>query len=114
MCVGGHLTSKSVILQGTLVSHLKLVMLKDLLNFINYYYVNILGLRVKDMVLAGKLAICAVILHNLAVHHGDNGDAFENEAQLPSRREPTVPEGDNQVGPARERRRNEIVRYFTR
>ena len=73
-----------------------------------------LGLRVKDMVFAGKLATCAVILHNLAVRHGDFGDAFENEARIPSRREPTVPEGHNQVGQARERRRNEIVNYFTR
>ena len=73
-----------------------------------------LGLRVKDMVFAGKLATCAVILHNLAVRHGDFGDAFENEARIPSRREPTVPEGHNQVGQARERRRNEIVNYFNR
>ena len=64
------------------------------------------------MVLAGKLATCAVILHNLAIRHGDLGDAFENEAQLPPLREPTVPEGLNQAGPARERRRNEIVGYF--
>ena len=55
------------------------------------------------MVFAGKLATCAVILHNLAIRHGDNGDAFANEAQLPSRREPTVPEGHNQAGQGRER-----------
>ena len=65
------------------------------------------------MVFAGKLATCAVILHNLAVRHGDRGEAFENEARLPPRREPTVPEGQNQEGQARERRRNEIVNYFT-
>ena len=64
------------------------------------------------MVFAGKLATCAVILHNLAIRHGDTGDAFENEASLPSRREPTVPEGHNHVGQFRERRRNEIVNYF--
>ena len=65
------------------------------------------------MVLAGKLATCAVILHNLAIRHGDSGEAFENETQLPALRMPTVPIGPIQVGPAREQRRNEIVNYFT-
>ena len=64
------------------------------------------------MVLAGQLATCAVVLHNLAIHHGDNGEAFASEPQIPSRREPTVPESHNQVGQGRERRRNEMVNYF--
>ena len=65
------------------------------------------------MKFAAQLAICAVVLHNLAVRSGDLGEAFENEAQFPSLREPNAPEGQTQVGPARERRRNEIVNYFT-
>ena len=65
------------------------------------------------MVFAGMLTTCAVILHNLAIRHGDSGEAFENEPRLLPQREPTVPEGHIQVGPARERRRNEIVNYFT-
>ena len=77
------------------------------------FYSLATGLRVKDMAFAAQLAICAVILHNLAVRAGDLGEAFENEAQLPSLREPNVPEGIIQVGPVRERRRNEIVNYFT-
>jgi hypothetical protein len=70
------------------------------------------GLRVQDMELASTLITCAIILHNMAVQFGDSGEDFEPEEVLPRQPEINVPDGVIQVGPARERWRNEILNFF--
>ena len=75
------------------------------------FYV-LLGLRVQDMKLASTLITCAVILHNLAIRYGDNGEDFEPVPVLPGQPEINVPENHAQAGPVRERRRNEILNFF--
>ena len=64
------------------------------------------------MKLASTLITCAVILHNLAIQFGDSGEDFEPVAVLPGQPEIHVPDGLIQAGPARERRRNEILNFF--
>ena len=63
------------------------------------------------MKLASTLITCGVILHNLAIQFGDV-EEFEPVEVLPGQPEIQVPEDIVQAGPARERRRNEILNFF--
>lgn len=75
----------------------------------NRFFVLKTGLRVIDMNEAGRLAICCVILHNLAIKHGDL-DMDGPEPQMPSQQLPTPPAPGFDMG--REGRRNQLLQSF--
>ena len=66
------------------------------------------GLRVRNMAFAGKLVICAAVLHNLCINAGDNGADLEDGD--------SNDENDQQGGPANqnevETRRQQLLHYF--
>ena len=63
-------------------------------------------LRVHDMVLAGKLIICAAVLHNLCLTYGDDIEDLEESSQPPQAAD-YVPNG-----PVQEARRQQLLRHF--
>jgi hypothetical protein len=71
------------------------------------FYALKTGFRVRNMEFAGKLVICAVVLHNLCILHGDKGEDltdFSGCEQPPH--DPPV------TGEARDRRRQQILNFF--
>ena len=66
-----------------------------------------------DMNEAGRLAICCVILHNLAIKHGDLGDDMvEQDPQMPGQQASSGPSPDTPVDMGREGRRNLLLKSF--
>ena len=71
------------------------------------FYALQTGLRVRDMDFAGKLVICAVVLHNMCILHGDAGDDL---ADLSGFDQP--PPDPPATGEARDRRRQQLMQFF--
>jgi hypothetical protein len=63
-------------------------------------------LRVRNMELAAKIIICAAVLHNLCITHGDDIDDLEDLGPQPQRA------GDVPDGPFQEARRQQLLRSF--
>jgi hypothetical protein len=80
------------------------------------FYTLSTGLRVRDMEVAAKMVIAAMVCHNLCVDAGDHGEDFD-EAAFP---QPGNPDGGVPPRPETlraqreldERRRNEILQQF--
>ena len=72
------------------------------------------------MTLASKLITCAVILHNLAIQFGDDCETFNDEPEIeegldPESHLPVEDQGEGlPVRAQRERRRNQLLQFFTR
>ncbi len=73
------------------------------------FYALKTGLRVRNMEFAGKLVMCAVVLHNLCILHGDAGDDLP---ELPESQQP--PPDPPLTGEARDRRRQQLMQFFIR
>ena len=69
-------------------------------------------MRVSDMNEAGRLSICCVILHNLAIKHGDLGDEMADEDPEIPRQQPPNPAPEPAIDVGREGRRNHLMRSF--
>jgi len=67
-------------------------------------------LRVRDVLLASKLIKCGVILHNLAIKFGREDFDFEEDLGEDPNPGQNPPENQDQQ---RERRRNQLLQFFT-
>jgi hypothetical protein len=76
----------------------------------NRFYALSTGLRVPDMEMASKLIICAMILHNLSIEFGDNGDEPDQEDDDGDQQPQQAEAGP---GPARDKRRNQLLTFFS-
>jgi hypothetical protein len=65
-------------------------------------------MRVKNMELAGKLVICAAVLHNLCISHGDFGEDLN-----PGQVDPQPPPDPPGNGDARDLRRQQLLQFFS-
>jgi hypothetical protein len=90
-------------------THIKI----KLIIFQNCFFVLKNGMRVIDMDEAGRLAICCIILHNLAIKHGDNinSEDFVNP-QVPQQQPPNSTIADPILDLGREGRRNLLLQSF--
>ena len=73
----------------------------------NRFYSLKTGLRVKDMEVAGKLVVCAAVLHNLCLNHGDTMEEEDLDGNQPPQDLPDAADGPNQEG-----RRQQLLRHF--
>jgi hypothetical protein len=81
----------------------------------NRFFALKTGLRLKDPKKCSNIIISAVILHNLCIKFGDNGeDLSESEDEDEPEDEGPLPGEDEEVGPERERRRNQLLNFFQR
>lgn len=73
------------------------------------------GLRLKDPTESSKIITSAIIIHNLCIRFGDQGeDLSEDEEEDTPEDEDLLPDDNAEVGPERERRRNQILNFFQR
>ena len=73
------------------------------------------GLRLKNVNECSNMITSAIILHNLCIRFGDLGDELsEEEDEDALGDEDPLPDEEDEVGPERERRRNQILNFFQR
>ncbi len=71
------------------------------------FYALKTGFRVRNMEFAAKLVICAVVLHNMCILHGDVGEDLADTSD--SEQPPPDPLA---TGEARDRRRQQLMPFF--
>ena len=87
---------------------------QNLLSLQNRFFVLKTGLRVTDMNKAAILTIDCVILHNMSIKHGDNGDQLDPPALPGPQDVPQVqePQPHHTIEAGREGRRKLLLNNF--